>query len=127
MLNTVTLMGRFVKEPELKNTTTGTALVNFTLAVDRDYKTGDKTVDFFDCVAFKNTAEFISNYFHKGKLAVVKGRLQTRSYEDKNGNMRNIFEVFVENIYFSGEKTEKNREKTAQNFEEIADDGSLPF
>ena len=88
MLNQITIMGRMVKDPELRHTNSGTAVASFTLAVDRDFKndSGEKETDFIDCVAWRGTAEFVDKYFGKGSMAVVSGRLQIRSYTDKVGN-----------------------------------------
>ena len=129
MLNSVTLMGRLTRDPELKHTQSGTAVVSFTLAVDRDFKSADgtKETDFIDCVAWRNTAEFVSKYFSKGKMAVVSGRLQIRDWTDKEGGKRRSAEVVVDNIYFGeSKKTSGTRPQDAE-LEEIEDDGFLPF
>ena len=89
MLNHITIMGRFVRDPELRRTGSGIAVASFTLAVDRDFKSssgGDKEVDFIDCVAWRQAGEFVSKYFTRGRMAVVSGRLQIRSWTDKDGN-----------------------------------------
>ena len=95
MLNNVNLMGRICNEIELRRTASGTAVTSFTLAVDRDFKNsaGEKETDFFDIVCWNNTAEFVSQYFRKGMMAVVSGRLQGRSWTDKDGNKRKTVEV----------------------------------
>ena len=109
MLNDVNLQGRFCREPELKTTTSGTSVCSFTLAVDRDYSKEEKQVDFINCVAWRQTAEFISRYFNKGSMILVQGSLQTRSYE-KDGQKREVVEVVVDKAHFCGEK--KNDSKT---------------
>lgn len=102
MLNTVTLMGRLTAEPELRHTANATPVASFTIAVERDFKgnDGQKQTDFINCVAWRGTAEFVSKYFHKGSMAVVSGRLQIRSYQDRDGNNRTVAEVLAENVYF---------------------------
>ena len=138
MLNRITIMGRFAKDPELRHTQTGTPVVSFRLAVDRDFKdknTGERPTDWIDVVAWKSTAEFISRNFTKGRMAVVDGRLQVRDWTDKDGNKRTIAEVVADSIYFGDSK--KTGEShvpdftygdTADNFEELVDeDGELPF
>lgn len=133
MLNKCVIMGRLTAAPELKNTSNGTAVVSFTLAVDRDYsgKDKEKQTDFISCVAWRHTAEFISKYFHKGSMAVVAGSLQSRQYE-KNGDKRTAWEVLVENIYFADSKkadsSHQNQDSANQGFTELNDDdGELPF
>lgn len=124
MLNRITIMGRLVRDPELKYTASNTPVTSFTLAVDRDF--GEKKTDFIDCVAWKQTAEFVCNYFHKGSLAVASGRLQLRDWEDQNGNKRRNAEVVVDSIYFGESKRTDDSEPT---FTELSneDDGELPF
>lgn len=105
MLNHIVLMGRLVRDPELRRTGNGTAVASFTLAVDRDYSSnGEKEVDFIDIVAWRGTAEFVSKYFSKGRMAVVDGRLQIRQWTDKNGNKRYTAEVVANNVYFGDSK-----------------------
>lgn len=108
MLNHITIMGRLTKDPELRRTNSGTAVASFTLAVDRDFspKDGEKETDFIDCVAWKHTAEFVSKYFGKGRMAVVDGRLQLRGWTDKEGNKRGTAEVVADNVYFGDSKKE---------------------
>ena len=109
MLNHITLMGRLTKDPELRRTGSGVAVAGFTIAVDRDFsgKDGsDKETDFIDIVAWRNTAEFVSKYFSKGRVAVVSGRLQIRNWTDKEGNKRRTAEVVAENVYFGDAKKE---------------------
>ena len=103
MLNTVVLMGRITQDIELRSTTSGKSVIQFTVAVERYGKGEDKQTDFINCVAWKSTAEFISKYFGKGRMIAVTGRLQSRSYEDKNGNKRTAIEVNVDQASFTGE------------------------
>ena len=102
MLNKIILMGRLTRDPELRRTGSGTAVTSFSLAVDRDFKSqsGEKETDFIDIVAWRNTAEFVSKYFTKGRMAVVEGRLQLRDWTDKDGNKRRSAEVVADNVYF---------------------------
>lgn len=107
MLNHTTVMGRLARDPELRRTGSGVAVASFTLASDRDFSGkdgGQKETDWIDCVAWRNTAEFVHSYFSKGRMAVVSGRLQTREYTDKNGSKRKATEVVVDNIYFGDSK-----------------------
>lgn len=107
MLNHITIMGRLTRDPELRRTGSGVAVANFTVAVDRDFSGkdgGEKEVDFIDCVAWRQTGEFVSKYFTKGRMAVVSGRLQIRSYTDKDGNNRRAAEVVADNVYFGDSK-----------------------
>lgn len=106
MLNKIFIMGRLTRDPELRRTQNGTAVTSFTLAVDRDFKNADgaKDTDFIDVVAWRNTAEFVSKYFSKGRMAVVEGRLQLRDWTDKDGNKRRNAEVLADNIYFGDSK-----------------------
>ena len=106
MLNKVIIMGRLVKDPELRRTQSGVAVTSFRIAVDRDFKSqdGSKQADFFDVVAWSNTAEFVSKYFAKGRMAVVEGRLQTRDWTDREGGKRVATEIVADNIYFGDSK-----------------------
>ena len=107
MLNRIILMGRLTRDPELRHTQTGTAVASFSLAVDRDFKdrnTGEKSTDFIDVVAWRQTAEFVSRYFTKGRMAVVEGRLQIRDWTDRDGNKRRAAEVIADNVYFGDSK-----------------------
>ena len=107
MLNHIVLMGRLTRDPELRRTGSGLAVVSFSLAVDRDFgnrETGDRETDFIDIVAWRNTAEFVSKYFTKGRMAVVSGRLQIRNWTDKEGNKRRSAEVVADNVYFGDSK-----------------------
>ena len=117
MLNHITIMGRFVRDPELRRTGSGIAVASFTLAVDRDFKSsngGDKEVDFIDCVAWRQAGEFVSKYFTRGRMAVVSGRLQIRSWNDKDGNKRRTAEVVADNVYFADSKSENAASGTQQ-------------
>ena len=106
MLNKIFLMGRLTRDPELRRTQSGTAVTSFSLAVDRDFKSqnGEKETDFIDVVAWRNTAEFVSKYFAKGRMAIVEGRLQLRDYTDRDGNKRRAAEVIADNVYFGDAK-----------------------
>ena len=106
MLNRIILMGRLTRDPELRRTGSGTAVTSFSLAVDRDFKSqsGEKETDFIDIVAWRNTAEFVSKYFTKGRMAVVEGRLQLRDWTDRDGNKRRTAEVIADNVYFGDSK-----------------------
>lgn len=139
MLNRIVLMGRLTRDPELRRTGSGTAVSSFSIAVDRDFKgqSGEKETDFIDIVAWRNTAEFVSKYFTKGRMAVVEGRLQIRDWKDKEGNNRRSAEVVADNVYFGDSKRDGDAVggsytggQTAQSggFNEIdEDDGELPF
>ena len=107
MLNHITIMGRLTRDPELRRTGTGIAVASFTVAVDRDFgknDNGERETDFIDCVAWRQTGEFVSKYFTKGRMAVVSGRLQIRSWTDKDGNKRRTAEVVADNVYFGDSK-----------------------
>lgn len=132
MLNRIIVMGRMTRDPELRRTNSGTAVASFTVAVDRDFKSlsGEKETDFIDVVAWRNTAEFVSKYFSKGRMAVVEGRLQIRDWTDKDGNKRRTAEIVADSVYFGDSKRDGG--DTAQSelqggFSEIEDDGNLPF
>lgn len=135
MLNHITIMGRLTSDPELRRTGSGIAVTSFTLAVDRDFKAenGEKETDFFDCVAWRNTAEFVEKYFAKGRMAVVSGRLQIRSWKDKDGNNRRTAEIVADNVYFADSKnaTDINvghNAAPAQDYAMLTDeDAQLPF
>ena len=110
MLNHITIMGRLTRDPELRRTGSGIAVASFTVAVDRDFggrDGGEKETDFIDCVAWRQTGEFVSKYFTKGSMIVVSGRLQIRSWTDKDGNKRRTAEVVADNVYF-GESRRSN-------------------
>lgn len=105
MLNKTILMGRLTRTPELRHTSNGTAVSSFSLAIKRDYKdseSGERITDFFDIVAWRQTAEFVSKYFSKGQMMAVDGRLQTRTWLDNEGGTRRAIEVVADNIYFAG-------------------------
>ena len=107
MLNRIVIMGRLTRDPELRRTQNGTAVTSFSVAVDRDFKSresGEKATDFIDVVAWRQTAEFVCQYFTKGRMAVVEGRLQIRDWKDKDGNNRRSAEVVADNIYFGDSK-----------------------
>lgn len=132
MLNRIVLMGRLVKDPELRRTGSGTAVTSVTLAVDRDFKEQDGTrkADFIDVVAWKGTAEMLAKYFTKGRMAVVEGRLQLRDWTDKEGNKRRTAEIVANNVYFGDAKRDDSAPAQSEpqgGFREIADDGDLPF
>ena len=134
MLNKIFLMGRLTRDPELRHTGSGTAVASFTLAVDRDYKTqsGEKETDFIDIVAWRSTAEFVSKYFTKGRMAVVEGRLQIRDWTDKDGGRRRSAEVVADNIYFGDSKrpvSDSDTSAPSGEFTELPDEetGELPF
>ena len=144
MLNKIIIMGRLTRDPELRRTASSTAVAGFTLAVDRDFRSqnGEKSTDFIDVVAWRNTAEFVAKYFTKGRMAVVEGRLQIRDWKDKDGNNRRSAEVVAENVYFGDSKRDGAPAgdyaapmggyaapvSTTSSFSEIEDeDGDLPF
>ena len=110
MLNRIVLMGRLVADPELRTTPSGVNVATLRLAVDRDFKnrqTGERETDFINVVAWRQTAEFVSRYFTKGRLAVVEGRLQIRPYTDREGNKRTAAEVVADNIYFADSRRDE--------------------
>ena len=150
MLNRIVIMGRLVRDPDLRRTQAGTAVAAFTLAVERDFKdaaTGERTADFIDCVAWRQTGEFVSRYFSKGRMAVAEGRLQLRDWGDRDGNKRRSAEVVVEQMYFGDSRSEGGQKsgqpvpkeagyqaaylstgREADEFRELQDDdGELPF
>ena len=139
MLNKIIIMGRLTRDPELRRTGSGTAVTSFSLACDRDFKSqsGDKETDFIEVVAWKNTAEFVSKYFSKGRMAVVEGRLQLRGWTDKDGNKRRSAEVVADSVYFADNRRPDGNdtatpqyaaESAAGGFAEVSEDGGmLPF
>ena len=141
MLNKIIIMGRLTRDPELRRTGSGTAVTSFSLACDRDFKSqsGDKETDFIDVVAWKNTAEFVSKYFGKGRMAVVDGRLQIRDWTDKAGNKRVTAEIVADNVYFADSKRSESNDNQKENFNALSgrlsddfvpaseEDGELPF
>jgi single-strand DNA-binding protein len=139
MLNHITIMGRLTRDPELRRTGSGVPVASFTLAVDRDIankQTGEKETDFIDCVAWRQTGEFVSKYFTKGRMAVVSGRLQIRGWTDNDGNKRRTAEVVADNVYF-GDSKNANADTSAAPATDPApandfamlddDDAQLPF
>ena len=115
MLNHITIMGRLTRDPELRRTGSGIAVASFTLAVDRDFpnkESGEKETDFIDCVAWRQTGEFVSKYFTKGRMAVVSGRLQIRKWQNDQGENRYSTEVVADNVYFGDSKREGNTRNT---------------
>lgn len=159
MMNKIFLQGRLTADPELRHTQSGIAVASFTLAVDRDFKnkeTGEKTADFINIVAWRQTGEFVSRYFSKGRMAIVEGRLQIRSYTDKEGNRRTAADVVADNVYFGDSRRDGDNAggttnyaqpshnsyggspyaapsggytpaPPADQFSELSDDGELPF
>ena len=140
-LNIIVLQGRLVRDPEMRTTQSGVAVASFTLAVDRDFggrDGGEKQTDFIDCTAWRHTAEFVSKYFSKGRMAVVSGRLQIDNYTDNDGNKRKSAKVVADNIYFGDSKkdgaTGSQSDETASltpapsGFVPVeVDDSELPF
>lgn len=111
MLNHITLMGRLTRDPELRYTQSGTAVASFSLAVERDFGSrdgGERQTDFIDCVAWRQTGEFVSKYFSKGSMAAVSGRLQIRDWTDRDGNKRRSAEVVADNVYFGDSRPAGN-------------------
>lgn len=143
MLNHITIMGRLVRDPELRSTQSGTSVASFTVAVDRDYQPGgsEKQTDFIECVAWRGTGEFVSKYFRKGSMIVVAGRLQSRKWQDRDGNNRINWEVVATSVYFGESRKDDpnaaqatyqqnygNPNVSAAGFTELDDsDGELPF
>ena len=147
MLNHIVLMGRLTRDPELRRTQSGVAVASFSLAVDRDFAnrdSGEKQTDFIDIVAWRNTAEFVSKYFTKGRMAVVSGRLQIRDWTDREGGKRRSAEVVADNVYFGDSKRDNapaqggssydrpsygnyDAPAISADFSEAEDDGELPF
>lgn len=140
MINCAVIMGRLTADPELKTTNSGTSVISFTVAVDRNYvKQGEeRQADFINCVAWRGTADFIVKYFHKGDMIALQGSIQTRNYEDKNGNKRTATEIIVDMASFCGGKreqtengqyaapAEEQRANISVQFDEPEPDG-LPF
>ncbi len=149
-MNSITLTGRLVRDPELRQTQSGVSVCNFTIAVDRSYSKEEKQTDFMDCVAWRGIGEFVSKYFQKGKMIAVRGEMQSRKYVDKNGNNRVAWEVMVDRAEFCGSKQDNQTApvpslvesaKVAAQSEQAAraaanaatamdavvDDGDLPF
>ncbi len=157
MLNHIVIMGRLVQDPVLRTTQSGVNVASFTVAVDRDFAGrdgSDRQTDFIDCVAWRQTGEFVSKYFQKGRMIVVSGRLQSRKWQDRDGNNRTNWEIQADNVYFGDSKRDSENNSfsqssyTSQNnysgfnsanqnagvpqvtpspYEELEDDGELPF
>ena len=133
MLNHITIMGRLTRDPEMRRTGSGVAVTSFTIACDRDFgQNGEKETDFIDITAWRNTAEFVSKYFTKGRMAVVSGRLQIRKWKDKDGNDRRSAEVVADNVYFGDSKKDDSGYSAApapaSDYPMLSDDDSqLPF
>ena len=157
MLNHIVIMGRLVKDPELRYTQSQVPVTSFTVAVDRDFggrDGSDRQTDFVDCVAWRQTGEFVSKYFQKGRMIVVSGRLQSRKWQDREGNNRTNWEIQADNVYFGDSKRDSDNsysqnsyggqssnfggfDSAKQNtpapqvnpspYEELEDDGELPF
>lgn len=126
MLNNVNLCGRLVKDPEIRMTTNGTSVASFTIAVDRDYTSGEeKQTDFINIVAWKGTADFIGKYFTKGKLIIVNGSIQVRKYTTQNNENRYVTEVIAKNVYFAGDKTKDTQNGNFAN-NQVTPDGFMP-
>ena len=163
MLNHITIMGRLTRDPELRTTQSGVNVASFSVAVERDFggrDGGERQTDFIDCVAWRQTGEFVSKYFHKGSMIVVSGRLQSRKWQDREGNNRTNWEIQADNVYFGDSKRESDGgysqnsyggqssfsnqsnsyggydsakqnasapQVAANPYEELEDDGELPF
>ncbi|MBO7670447.1 MAG: single-stranded DNA-binding protein [Oscillospiraceae bacterium] len=158
MLNHIVVMGRLTRDPELRTTQSGVNVASFTVAVDRDFGGRDgaeRQTDFFDCAAWRQTGEFVSKYFQKGRMIVVSGRMQSRKYQDREGNNRTAWEIQADNVYFGDSKRDGDNAGYSQSsytgqssysrgsdsprqsapvppvtpspFEELEDDGELPF
>lgn len=119
MLNHITIMGRLTRDPELRRTGSGIAVTSFTVAVDRDIKSSnsEKEVDFIDCVAWRQTGEFVGKYFTKGRMIVVSGKLQIRGWTDKDGNKRRTAEVIADNVYFGDSKSDSHSTQSANPYQ----------
>jgi single-strand DNA-binding protein len=158
MLNHIVIMGRLTREPELRTTQSGVNVASFSVAVDRDFggrDGGERQTDFFDVSAWRQTGEFVSKYFQKGRMIVVSGRMQSRKYQDREGNNRTAWEIQADNVYFGDSKRDSDNAGYSQSsytgqssysrgsdsprqsapvppvtpspFEELEDDGELPF
>lgn len=142
MINSVVIMGRLTYEPELKATQSGVSVINFQIACDRNYQSQgqERKADFIDCIAWRQTAEFISRYFHKGSMIAIEGAIQTDNFTDKDGNKRKSVTVVANNVSFCGSKAEGGTTNNGfsqaapsyasvdnSDFEEIDDNDDLPF
>lgn len=135
-MNRVCIMGRLTRAPELRRTQSGTAVTSFALAVDDDFKdkqSGERKTYFIDVVAWRQTAEFVNQYFAKGRMAIVDGRLQSRKWDDKDGNKHTTVEVIADRVYFGDSKQQEGfaayslASSSPGEFSEVEDDGDLPF
>ena len=141
MLNSIIIMGRLTADPELRSTSSGLSVTSFTVAVDRGYvRAGEeKKADFIPVVAWRQTADFVSKYFRKGSMIAVQGSLQSRSYEDKNGNKRVAYEIIADQVSFCGSKADSGtgsydsvspssyNNSSADDFSSVVEDDDLPF
>lgn len=130
MLNTITIMGRMTRDPELRRTESGIAVASFAIACERDYapQGGEKETDFIDAVCWRNTAEFVEKYFTKGRMAVVSGRLQIRGWTDKEGNKRRSAEILADRVYFGDSKHDNDSQEAKSDFTEVqGNEDDLPF
>lgn len=133
MPNHIILSGRLTRDPELRRTGSGTAVTSFTLACDRDRapQGQDRETDFVDCVSWRGTAEFVDKYFTKGQMAIVSGRLQIRSWTDKEGNKHRATEIVADRVYFGGSKPRGEADdagfQAPAEFAELEDDSEIPF
>lgn len=142
MLNQIQIMGRVVKDPEHKVTSGGVSVTRFSLAVDRDFKgrDGAREADFFDCIAWRNTADFVAKYLEKGRMAIVAGSMQSRKWKDRDGNNRISWEIQVENVYFGDSRRDEAQRVPSEDrysggqsqqrdsaYVELGDDEGLPF
>ena len=138
MLNHVILQGRLTKDPKLRQTQNGVSVTTFTLAVERGFKSnGQKETDFINCSAWRQTAEFLSRYFGKGRMVLLEGRIEVRAYQDKEGNKRTAWDVVADRVYFGDSKPSEGSNsiqaeirdgtEAQDGFAEIEDDGDLPF
>ena len=132
MLNRIVVMGRLTHDPELRRTASGIACANFSVAVDRDFgrnDVGEKETDFFDCVAWRTSAEFVSEYCSKGRMVVVSGRLQVRPWTDKDGYRRRAYEIVADNVYFADSRKAVADKPVSDpaDYHMLDDDSQLPF
>ena len=128
MINNAVIMGRLVADPELRTTSSGNSVSSFTVAVDRRFarQGEERQADFIDVIAWRQTAEFICKYFRKGSMIAIQGYIQTRMYEDKNGNKRKAVELIADNVSFCGTKPETDKPSVDVGYVDIPDD-DLPF
>lgn len=138
MINNAVIMGRLVADPELRTTASGVSVTSFTVAVDRRFASKDeeRQADFIDVIAWRHSADFVCKYLRKGSMIAVQGNIQTRMYEDKNGNKRKAVEIVAEDVSFCGSKSQSNNEQTSEdtasatvnleNYKDVSDE-NLPF